>query len=220
MTKSNIEWRLSTSPVPYPDALDEMERRVVAIEAGTAPELIWLLEHPPTYTSGTSAEAAELLNAGDIPVFETGRGGRYTYHGPGQRVIYVLMDLRQRDRDLRAHVVRLEEWMIRTLAAFGITGERREGRIGIWVAGPPLIPPASGREKNDEEKIGAIGVRVRRWVTYHGLALNVEPDLAPFKGIVPCGIAEFGVTSMRKLGVTASMAEVDAEFERQFTAVF
>jgi lipoyl(octanoyl) transferase len=245
---SNFEWRLSPSPVPYPEALAEMDRRVAAIEAGTEPELFWLLEHPPTYTAGTSASRDELLSAGDIPVFETGRGGRYTYHGPGQRVIYALCDLRKRDRDLRAHVRRLEEWMIRTLAGFDIKGERREGRVGIWVAhnNPMSFPrkrESSGERPrandssaadaaeldsrlrgNDvnlvEEKIGAIGVRVRRWVAFHGLALNVNPDLSHFKGIVPCGIADFGVTSMHAQGVKATMAGVDAEFKRRMTEVF
>ena len=186
-----------------------MERRVAAIEAGTEPELYWLLEHPPTYTAGTSAAEDELVDAQGIPVFTTGRGGRYTYHGPGQRVIYVLSDLRKRDRDLRAHVARLEEWVIRTVGAFGIKGERRCDRIGIWVD-----------NKGQEEKIAAIGVRVRRWIAFHGLALNVNPNLAHFKGIVPCGLAAFGVTSMQALGVPAPMAEVDAEFKRQLDAVF
>lgn len=206
---TSYEWRVSTEPVPYPEALAEMERRVAAIESGAAPELFWLLEHPPTYTAGTSATSDELLNAHGIPVFTTGRGGRYTYHGPGQRVIYVLSDLRQRGRDVRAHVARLEEWVIRTLGGFGITGERREGRIGIWV-----------EHGGKEEKITAIGVRVRRWVAYHGLALNVNPDLAHFNGIVPCGLPEFGVTSLHKLGVKASMQDVDAEFRRQMLQIF
>jgi len=210
------EWRVATSPVPYPEALAEMERRVAAIEAGTAPELFWLLEHPPTYTAGTSASADELLNAGDIPVFETGRGGRYTYHGPGQRVIYVLCDLRQRDKDLRAHVARLEEWVIRTLSEFGIAGERREGRIGIWVNGQGSASVPQSAEK----KIAAIGVRVRRWIAYHGLALNVNPNLAHFNGIVPCGIAEYGVTSMHALGVKATMGEVDAAFRKTMADIF
>ena len=195
--------------MPYLEALAEMERRVAAIEAGTEPELFWLLEHPPTYTAGTSATEGELIDARGIPVFETGRGGRYTYHGPGQRVIYVLSDLRQRNRDLRAHVARLEEWVIRTIAAFGVKGERRCDRIGIWVDNNGM-----------EEKIAAIGVRVRRWVAFHGLALNVEPNLDHFKGIVPCGLPEFGVTSLRKLGVKASMQEVDAEFQKRRGDIF
>lgn len=209
MTASDFEWKVSSALVPYPEALAEMDRRVAAIEAGVESELFWLLEHPPTYTAGTSAAEDELLDANGIPVFTTGRGGRYTYHGPGQRVIYALCDLRKRNRDLRAHVCRLEQWMINTLAGFGIKGERRQGRVGIWVA-----------NNGTEEKIGAIGVRVRRWVAFHGLALNVNPDLSHFKGIVPCGIAEYGVTSMHRLGVKASMAEVDAEFKKQVAGVF
>lgn len=221
-----------------------MERRVAAIEAGTEPELYWLLEHPPTYTAGTSAAEGELIDAHGIPVFTTGRGGRYTYHGPGQRVIYVLSDLRQRNRDLRAHVVRLEEWVIRTIATFGIKGERRCDRIGIWVVNHPTSFPrkresssaASASQGSDdaqtrfldprlrgndvEAKIAAIGVRVRRWVAFHGLALNVNPNLDHFKGIVPCGLAEFGVTSLRQLGVAASMAEVDGEFKKQVDSIF
>lgn len=197
------EWRRSTTPVPYPDALQEMENRVALIEQGEARELIWLLEHPPLYTAGTSASDDELLDNPPFPVYATGRGGRYTYHGPGQRVIYALCDLRQQNRDLRLHVRNLEEWVIRTLAEFGITGERREGRIGIWV-------DHDGRE----EKIAAIGVRVRKWITYHGLALNLNPDLSHFNGIVPCGLAEFGVTSLQALGVKVTMPELDEAFRR------
>jgi lipoyl(octanoyl) transferase len=186
-----------------------MERRVAAIEAGTAPELFWLLEHPPLYTTGTSATADEVLDARELPVFETGRGGRTTYHGPGQRVIYALCDLRKRDKDVRAHVARLEEWVILTLAGFGIAGERRQGRVGIWVAHDGI-----------EEKIAALGVRVRRWIAYHGLALNVHPDLSHYKGIVPCGLPDFGVTSMHALGVKARMVEVDAAFRRGKEGLF
>lgn len=204
-----FEWRLSSSPVPYDVALAEMDRRVAGIENGTQPELFWLLEHPPTYTAGTSAAPDELLDTHGIPVFNAGRGGRYTYHGPGQRVIYVVSDLRTRGRDVRAHVNRLEEWVIRTLGAFGITGERRCDRIGVWVD-----------NKGKEEKIAAIGVRVRHWIAFHGLALNVAPNLDHFKGIVPCGIADYGVTSMHALGVKPSMAEVDAEFKKQMPGVF
>lgn len=178
-----------------------MEQRVDAMIAGNASEKVWLLEHPPLYTAGTSADVAELKDAARFPIFETGRGGRYTYHGPGQRVIYAMIDLRTRGKDLRAHVWRLEEWVIRVLAEFGVCGERRQGRVGIWVT-----------NETGEEKIAAIGVRVRKWVAYHGLALNVAPDLDHFSGIVPCGIADFGVTSLHKLGITVSMDEVDAAF--------
>ena len=196
------EWRVAEKrPVPYAEAVETMERRVAEIEAGRAPELIWLLEHPPLYTKGTSAADDELLNA-QFPVFQTGRGGRFTYHGPGQRVIYCVMDLRRRGRDVRAHVCRLEEWIIRVLKDFGIKGERREGRIGIWVD-----------NKGKEEKIAAIGVRVRRWITYHGLSFNVSPDLSHYKGIVPCGLPDFGVTSLTALGVKATMEEVDQKFQ-------
>ena len=204
-----FEWRVAASPVAYPAALAAMEERVGAIETGAAPELFWLLEHPPLYTAGTSAAPDELVDASRFPVFETGRGGRYTYHGPRQRVIYALCDLRARGKDVRQHVWRLEEWVIRTLADFNIIGERREGRIGIWV-----------NNNGKEEKIGAIGVRVRHWITYHGLALNVNPDLSHFSGIVPCGISEYGVTSLHALGIKATMAEVDAAFQRHHTALF
>ncbi len=185
-----------------------MEARAAEIVAGTAGELVWLLEHPPLYTAGTSADPAELLNADALPVYETGRGGRYTYHGPGQRIGYVMADLRERGRDVRAYVHGLEEWIILSLADLGVRGERREGRVGIWV-----VLPSGG-----EAKIAAIGVRVRRWVTYHGIAINVDPDLARFDGIVPCGIREHGVTSLRALGLGAGMADLDAALRRHFDA--
>jgi len=200
---SEPEWRVATAPIPYPEALAVMEERVAAIEAGAAPELFWLLEHPPLYTAGTSAVAEELIDAARFPVYETGRGGKHTYHGPGQRVIYAHCDLRRRDKDVRQHVWRLEEWIIRVLKEFDVTGGRREGRIGIWVE-------RDGRD----EKIAAIGVRVRRWVTYHGLALNINPDLSHFSGIVPCGLPEFGVTSLHALDVKATMADVDQAFRK------
>ena len=212
MAADPVEWRIGDALVPYEDAVGEMEQRVAAIRDGAAPELVWLLQHPPLYTAGTSAEPADLLDPGRLPVFKSGRGGRYTYHGPGQRVAYVLLDLERRGRDVRCHVWRLEEWMIRTLAHFGVTGERRDGRIGVWI---------SGRDR-PEDKIAAIGVRVRRWVSYHGVALNVDPDLENFRGIVPCGIAgeSYGVTSLARLGVAASMAEVDAVLRDTFAGVF
>jgi len=204
-----VEWRVADRLVPYEDAAAAMEARVAAIRAATAPELVWLVEHPPLYTAGTSAVAADLLEAERLPVFKTGRGGQYTYHGPGQRVAYVMLDLTKHGRDVGCHVWRLEEWMIRVLARFGIAGERREGRVGVWVA-----------RGGSEDKIGAIGVRVRRWVTYHGLALNVDPDLANYVGIVPCGISGHGVTSMAALGVEATMGDVDAALRATFDAVF
>ena len=204
-----VEWRVSDGLVSYEAAVAEMEARVAAIRDGRALELMWLLEHPPLYTAGTSAVEADLLEPGRLPVFKTGRGGQYTYHGPGQRVAYVMLDLTKHGRDVGCHVWRLEEWMIRVLARFGITGERREGRIGVWVA-----------RGSREGKIGAIGVRVRRWVTYHGLALNVAPDLANYAGIVPCGISGYGVTSMAALGVKTTMADVDAALKATFDGVF
>lgn len=202
------EWRRSNGPVAYPQAMAAMEERVAAILAGEAPELIWLLEHPALYTAGTSADPAELVEPGRLPVFESGRGGRYTYHGPGQRIAYVLLDLRHRRRDVRAYVGTLEEWIIRALADLGVRGERRTDRVGIWVVGP------DGREN----KIAAVGVRVRRWVTFHGIAINVSPKLADFDGIVPCGIREHGVTSLAALGVTATMDDVDTALKRNFAA--
>jgi lipoyl(octanoyl) transferase len=209
MPLGEIEWRLSDTPVDYRAAVEEMERRVAAIRAGTAAELVWLLEHPPIYTAGTSAREEDLLEPGRLPVHRTGRGGQYTYHGPGQRIAYVMLDLRRRGQDVRCYVHQLEEWIIRVLARFDVRGERRAGRVGIWVARP------GGRE----EKIAAIGVRVRQWVTYHGIALNLDPDLDHYRGIVPCGIAEHGVTSLARLGVAATTAEVDAALQSAFAAV-
>jgi lipoyl(octanoyl) transferase len=207
---TEIEWRIDRIPVDYERAVEEMEMRVAAIREVAAPELVWLLEHPPLYTGGTSARDEDLLDPRRLPVHRTGRGGRYTYHGPGQRIAYVMLDLTRRDRDVRCHVHRLEEWMIRTLARFDIRGERRDGRVGIWVARPG----------GGEEKIAAIGVRVRRWVTYHGVALNVDPELDHYRGIIPCGIADHGVTSLAKLGVAATMEEVDRTLRATFGEIF
>ena len=195
----DIEWRVSETPVPYAEALAFMEQRAAEIRAGTARECIWLLEHPPLFTAGTSADPAELINPHQFPVLEAGRGGRYTYHGPGQRVGYVMLDLDRRGRDVRCFVHALEGWMIDTLGQFGVNAHRAQGRIGIWVG-----------EGADEAKIGALGVRVKRWVTLHGFSLNVAPDLAHFSGIVPCGIAEYGVTSLDMLGKQMPMTRVDA----------
>ncbi len=203
------EWRIAHVPVAYPDAVAFMERRAAEIADGSSAECVWLLEHPPIYTAGTSAQPSDLIQA-RFPVFQTGRGGQFTYHGPGQRVAYVMLDLKRRTMDVRAYVRDLEEWLIRTLARFGVKGERREGRVGIWVV------RADGRE----DKIGAIGVRVRRWVTFHGIALNLAPDLGHFSGIVPCGIRGHGVTSLADLGIAASMAEVDAALRHEFENVF
>lgn len=212
------EWRIGKALVPYPEALEAMEARVDAIRAGTAPELVWLLEHPPLYTAGTSARDGDLVAPDRFPVFRTGRGGQYTYHGPGQRVGYVMLDLARRGPDLRRFIHDLEAWLIVALARFGVTGERREGRVGIWVRRPDKGP---GRE----DKIAAIGVRVRRWVTFHGVALNNDPALEHFSGIVPCGIqsgpaSPYGVTSLRDLGVTATMDEVDRALMSSFDEVF
>lgn len=209
-----LEWRISPGLVAYEEAVAAMEARVAAIRDGTAPELVWLLEHPPLYTAGTSADPAELLDSARFPVYQTGRGGRHTYHGPGQRVVYVLLDLKRRGPDVRGYVANLEEWVIRTLAACGVTGEKRDGRIGIWVE---RRDPVFGMR---EEKIAAVGVRVRRWVTYHGISLNVAPDLTHFTGIVPCGISEHGVTSLKALGKSADMATVDAALKKNFFDVF
>ena len=208
-----VEWLVADSLAPYDAAIAAMEARVAAIYAGKAGELVWLVEHPPLYTAGTSANAADLIEPGRLPVFKTGRGGQYTYHGPGQRVAYVMLDLTKRGRDVGCHVWRLEEWMIRVLARFGVAGERREGRVGVWVA-----------RGGGDDKIGAIGVRVRHWVTYHGLALNVDPDLANYAGIVPCGISSkasgHGVTSLAALGVKATMGDIDAALRETFDDVF
>ncbi len=204
-----VEWRTAPGLVPYDEAVRAMEERVAAIRAGTARELVWLVEHPPLYTAGTSASDADLLDAARFPVHRTGRGGQYTYHGPGQRVAYVMLDLEARGRDVRAFVTALEEWLIRALARLGVAGERRPGRVGIWVARP-------GRE----DKIAAIGVRVRRWVSYHGVALNVNPELGHYAGIVPCGIAQHGVTSLADLGRPATMDDADAALRAAFAEVF
>jgi lipoyl(octanoyl) transferase len=193
-----LEWRVSEGLTPYPEALSEMEARVRAIRLGEAPELVWLLEHPPLYTAGTSADPAELFNPLGFPVFAAGRGGRYTYHGPGQRVGYVLLDLDRRGRDVRRFVHALEGWVIATLGELGVAARRAEGRIGIWADGP-----------RGEAKVGAIGVRVRRWVTMHGFSVNLDPELSHFSGIVPCGIAEFPVTSLGEMGMSVSAARFD-----------
>lgn len=205
-----VEWKISDQPVPYPAACATMEARVADMLDHGAPELTWLLEHPPLYTAGTGAQPSDLLGQSPFPVYATGRGGKYTYHGPGQRVAYVLQDLGQRDHDLRQHIWRLEEWLIRTLALFDVPGERRTGRVGIWV----VLPDGS------EAKIAAIGVRVRRWVTFHGVALNVAPNLAHYSGIVPCGLAGYGVTSLAALGREVTIAEVDRALHNSFAPVF
>lgn len=210
----SVEWRVADSPVPYPEAVAAMEARAAAIAAGTAPELVWLLEHPPLYTSGTSAKDADLIDP-RFPVFATGRGGQFTYHGPGQRVVYLMIDLKRRRPDVRAYVASLEELIIRTLAAFNVQGERREDRVGVWVARPD-------KGAQHEDKIAAIGVRLKRWVSMHGIAINVEPDLTHFGGIVPCGVADprHGVTSLVDLGLPVTMTDVDVALKQAFDEVF
>jgi lipoyl(octanoyl) transferase len=209
-----VEWRVSEGLVAYPDALAVMDSRVADIAAGRASELVWLLEHPPLYTAGTSAHGEDVLDT-RFPVFDAGRGGQMTYHGPGQRVAYVMLNLKQRGPDLRKFVATLEEWIIRTLAAFNVRGERREDRIGVWVRRPEKAVGA-------EDKIAAIGIRVRQWVTLHGISLNVEPDLAHFSGIVPCGVSEqrYGVTSLADLGLPVTMPEADMALRAAFEVLF
>jgi len=209
---TDIEWRIEQDPVAYIDAVDEMDRRVTAIRDGAASELVWLLEHPPLYTAGTSAKPEDLIDHGRLPIFKTGRGGQYTYHGPGQRVAYVLLDLNRRGADIRRYISTLEQWAIDTLAQFGVAGERREGRVGIWV-------PRAGLR---EDKIAAIGVRVRRWVTFHGIAINRAPNLDNFAGIVPCGIADprLGVTSLADLGFDVGKTALDEALIETFAGNF
>jgi len=211
-----VEWITSDEWVNYPDALAFMETRVRDIRAGTASEAIWLLEHPPLYTSGTSAKLADLLEPDRFPVFEARRGGQYTYHGPGQRVIYTMLDLENRGRDVRAFVKSLETWVIETLATFNVTGHIREGRVGVWVERPekPLGPSGAVAE----DKVAAIGIRLKKWVSFHGISINVEPDLTHFDGIVPCGISEHGVTSLVDLGLPVTMADLDVALKASFEA--
>ena len=205
-----MDWQIARGLVGYEEAVAAMADRAARIRAGTAAELVWLLEHPPLYTAGTSADPADLLVPGRFPVHASGRGGQFTYHGPGQRVAYVMLDLERRRRDLRLYITCLEQWIILALARFGVAGERRAGRVGIWVVRPG----------GAEQKIAAIGVRVRRWVTMHGLAINVAPDLEHFSGIVPCGIADKGVTSLADLGIAAGMTELDRALAASFDEAF
>ena len=213
-----VEWRVEPGLTSYDDAVAFMERRVADIRAGEARELVWLVEHPPLYTAGTSAKPADLLDANRFPVFASGRGGEYTYHGPGQRVAYVMLDLKRRREDVRAFVAALEAWIIGALASFNVRGERREDRVGVWVVRPDKPPLADGRPA--EDKIAAIGIRLRRWVSLHGIALNVEPDLSHFTGIVPCGVTGHGVTSLVDLGLPVTMADADAALRAAFIPVF
>ena len=215
---ATVEWVIRDGLLPYPDAVAEMDARAAAIAAGEAAERVWLVEHPPLYTAGTSARDADLLEPARLPVFRTGRGGEFTYHGPGQRVAYVMLDLNRRRPDLRAFVAALEGWIIATLANFGVTGERRDDRVGVWVRRPEKPPIPGGAMA--EDKIAAIGIRVRKWVSFHGVSLNVEPDLEHYSGIVPCGISGHGVTSLVDLGIPVSMAEVDAVLRAEFEPIF
>ncbi|MEM9012503.1 MAG: lipoyl(octanoyl) transferase LipB [Pseudomonadota bacterium] len=212
------EWRAAPGLIPYPEAVAQMEAQAAAIHSGTGREQVWLVEHPPLYTAGTSARPADLLDPHGLPVFETQRGGEYTYHGPGQRVVYTMLDLNRRGRDVRRFVWLLEEWVIRTLDGFNVRGERRPGRVGVWVVRPDHPRGPDGQPA--EAKIAAIGVRLRRWVSYHGVAINVEPDLAHYAGIVPCGIREHGVTSLVDLGLPVSMADLDLALLQSFPEVF
>ena len=206
-------WAVSTAPVAYPDAVAVMEQRAADIAEGRAGELVWLLEHPPLYTAGVSAKFGDLLDAARFPVFESGRGGQYTYHGPGQRVAYVMLDLTRRGRDVRRFVTALESWVIGALGVFNVTGELRDGRVGVWVE-------RKGPGWSREDKIAAVGVKLRRWVSFHGISLNVEPDLSHFDGIVPCGVTEHGVTSLVELGLPVTMDEADAALKSSFETVF
>lgn len=206
----DVEWIFAKDPVPYEEALATMEARVQAIYEGRAREAVWLLEHPPLYTAGTSAKASDLLNP-RFPVYDAGRGGQYTYHGPGQRVAYVMVDLRKRGQDVRAYVWKLEEWLIRSLLDLGVQAFRREGRVGLWV------PRTAGWA---DDKIAAIGVRIRHWITFHGVSLNVQPDLSHFSGIIPCGIREHGVTSLANLNVPTTMEQVDQALIKHWDSVF
>jgi lipoyl(octanoyl) transferase len=209
-----VEWKTLPGLAPYAETLAAMKARVAAIHQGTAPEAIWLLEHPPLYTAGTSAQAQDLVDPDRFPVFPVGRGGQYTYHGPGQRVIYAMLDVSRREKDVRCFVRHLENWVIAALAEFNVKGEIRPGRVGVWVTRPDKAPNLDGTPR--EEKIAAIGVKLRKWVSFHGISINVEPDLAHFSGIVPCGIREHGVTSLVDLGLPVTMADLDAALMATF----
>lgn len=208
-----VAWQVSSGQVDYDQALAAMDQEVAKIIKGEAPEKIWLLEHPPIYTAGTSASEADLVDPARFPVYKTGRGGQFTYHGPGQRVAYVMLDLRKRTQDVRAFVAGLEQWIIATLASFNVTGERREDRVGVWVRRPEKAP-------GTEDKIAAIGIRVRSWVTLHGISINVEPNLDHFSGIVPCGVSQHGVTSLVDLGLPVTMEDVDIALKAEFDNIF
>jgi len=213
-----VDWIAAPGLTPYPEAVAFMEDRAAAIAAGTAGECIWLVEHPPLYTAGTSARDTDLTDPGRFPVFPSKRGGQYTYHGPGQRVAYVMLNVGSRGQDVRRFVCDIEAWVIATLAEFGVTGERRPGRVGVWVRRPEKAPLPDGTPR--EDKIAAVGLRLRRWVSFHGLSINVDPDLTHYDGIVPCGITGHGVTSLVDLGLPVTMADLDTALMRTFPAVF
>ena len=213
-----IDWIVSDTLVAYEDALEMMEDRVAAIRKGTANEAIWFLEHPPLYTAGTSAKIEDLTDPDRFPVFEAKRGGQYTYHGPGQRVVYVMLDVDKRGRDVRCFVQQLEHWVISALASFNVAGHIRSGRVGVWVERPEKPPLPDGTMA--EDKIAAIGIRLRRWVSFHGISINVDPDLAHFDGIVPCGITDFGVTSLVDLGLPVTMEDLDVALRQSFDGAF
>ena len=213
-----VVWEVSERQIAYDEALARMDAEVAKIIKGEAPERVWLLEHPPIYTAGTSADAADLVDPTRFPVYKTGRGGQYTYHGPGQRVAYVMLDLRKRTQDVRAFVAGLEQWIISTLDSFNVTGERREDRVGVWVRRPDK--PGPEKHADAEDKIAAIGIRVRGWVTLHGISINVEPQLEHFSGIVPCGVSEHGVTSLVDLGLPVTMPDVDIALKAEFEHLF
>ncbi len=213
-----VEWKTETGLTPYPEAVAAMEARANAIAQGSADELVWLVEHPPVYTAGTSAKQADLITRDRFPVFQTRRGGQYTYHGPGQRVAYAMLDVGARGRDVRRFVRQLEDWVIATLAEFNVVGERRTGRVGVWVVRNDRPPRPDGSAR--EDKIAAIGVRLRKWVSFHGISINVDPDLSHFDGIVPCGITDHGVTSLVDLGLPVEMADVDMALRTAFSRVF
>lgn len=212
------DWKTSQDLIPYPDALAGMETHVADMIAGTADEQVWLLEHPPLYTAGTSADVADLVDPDRFAVFQSQRGGQYTYHGPGQRIAYAMLDLNTRTKDVRKFVWSLEEWVIRTLASFEVIGERREGRVGVWVVRHDKPLNALGQPA--EDKIAAIGVRLRKWVSFHGISINLNPDLGHYSAIIPCGISDYGVTSLHDLGVDIDMATLDAELKKQFDILF
>jgi len=218
LAETMLEWRVFDGLAPYAETLAAMEARVAQIAAGTAPEAVWLLEHPPLYTAGTSAKPADLVTPDRFPVHVAGRGGQYTYHGPGQRVAYVMLDLNKRGRDVRKFVASLEDWVIATLASFNVKGERREGRVGVWVVRPDKAANPDGSPR--EDKIAAIGVKLRKWVSFHGISINVEPDLEHFSGIVPCGISDHGVTSLVDLGLPVTMADLDVALHDAFMRRF